>query len=189
MLEKLPTDISLVSDQFPIDFTQKALVLQWFPVVDISAGDAEVEDLAFLIAYDMQFETEEPSHRALAPGGYSLEHLMHVNPLVPTYTQWSAVHEGNAGALATENLLDEQGQGKGHIFLQLYETVIRHYFRKEMTQVLADILQIEMFQAPIAGIVEEYHDDHYLGVAEGGRTVIRASRRSCLVLYGVFFDG
>jgi hypothetical protein len=124
MLEKLPTDISLVSDQFPIDFTQKALVLQRFPVIDIAGSDAEVEDFSFLIAYDMEFETEEPSHRALTPGGYSLEHLMHVNPLVLTYTQWSAVHEGNAGALAAENLLDEQGQGKGHIFFQLYETVI-----------------------------------------------------------------
>jgi hypothetical protein len=124
MLEKLPTDISLVSDQFTIDFTQKALVLQRFSVIDIAGCDAEVENLAFLIAYDMQFETEEPSHRALAPGGYSLEYLMQMNPLVPTYTQWSTVHEGNAGALAAENLLDEQGQGKGHIFLQLYETVI-----------------------------------------------------------------
>ena len=58
-----------------------------------------------------------------------------------------------------------------------------------MTQVLADILQIEMFQAPIAGIMEENHDDHYLGVAEGRRTVIRASRSPSFILNGVFFDG
>jgi hypothetical protein len=58
-----------------------------------------------------------------------------------------------------------------------------------MTQVLADIFQIEMFQAAIAGIMEEDHDDHYLGVAEGGRTVIRASRSPFFILNGIFFDG
>ena len=53
---------------------------------------------------------------------------------------------------------------------------------------LAHVLQIEMLQTAITGIVKENHDDHYLGSAQCRSAVIGTFRRLALVLNGVFFD-
>ena len=75
---------------------------------------------------------------------------MNVNALVLTYTKRRAVHEADACAFAQEHLLDEDCQGNGYGALQFYEAVIGDNTWKEMTEVLADMLQIEMLEAAVA---------------------------------------
>ena len=124
MLKQLFADISLVPDQLSVDFGHEAFVLQRLPVIDITWCDAEVEDLALLIADDVQLETEEPAHRALSPGGYTFEDLVYMYPLIPAHAQGCAVHKVDARTLATKNLLDKQSQWKCRLLLQFHETVI-----------------------------------------------------------------
>ena len=48
---------------------------------------SKVELFSFLIANQMQFEAKEPSHRAFASLGNTLEYFMDTYPLIPTYSQ------------------------------------------------------------------------------------------------------
>lgn len=67
------------------------------------------ETLSFLIANQMQFESEEPTHGALSSLGYTLENLVNMYSLVLADTQWCAINEAYARTFAQKNLLDKQG--------------------------------------------------------------------------------
>ena len=53
----------LVTDQLTLYELYKSFVFQRFTVINISRRYHKVEKLSFLIAKQMQFETEEPTHR------------------------------------------------------------------------------------------------------------------------------
>ena len=57
----------------------------------------------------MQFETEEPPHRAFPSLSYAFENFVNMYSLVLTDTQWCAVNETYARAFAQQDLLDKQG--------------------------------------------------------------------------------
>jgi len=57
----------------------------------------------------MQFETEEPNHRAFPSLGYAFENLVYMYSLVFANTQWCAGNEAYTRAFAQQNLLDKQG--------------------------------------------------------------------------------
>jgi hypothetical protein len=71
-------------------------------------------------------------------------------PLVTAYTQWSGIHKTDTGTRSQQYRLDKDGHRKKDFPFQLYKTVIRHPFGKQMCQMLADIFQIEMFEASVA---------------------------------------
>lgn len=116
--------ISFVSDKFPIDKFNEGLVFQRLAVINISWRYHEVEQLTLLIAYQMQFETEESSHGAFASLGNTPECLVHPYPLVPAYTQRGAVNEAYSCTLAKQYLFDEQHQRDCNLPFQFYETVV-----------------------------------------------------------------
>ena len=58
------------------------------------------ETLSFLIANQMQFESEEPTHGALSSLGYTLENLVNMYSLVLADTQWCAVNKTYARAFS-----------------------------------------------------------------------------------------
>ena len=118
----------------------------------------ETEQLASLIADQMQLEAVEPSHRALSPLCQSLEYLMQVYPLVPADSQCRAVHKTYPRAPAHQALLQEQDERHDYSPLQLGEPVVRHRSRKQMTHMHKDIPDIEMFQTFVPTEVEQYHD-------------------------------
>ena len=122
--EEILADVSLVRDEFPVDELHESLVFEGFPVIHVTRSYHEVEQLAPLIADKVQLEAKEPAHGALAPLGNPLEDLVDVDPLVPAYTQWCAVDETDARALAKQHLLDKQGQRNCHVVLQLDKTVV-----------------------------------------------------------------
>ena len=72
----------------------------------------------------MQLESEEPSHRALAPHGDALEHLVTVDALVAAHAHGRGVDEVDARALAQQHLLDEDQQRQGDLALQLNEPAV-----------------------------------------------------------------
>ena len=98
----------------------------------------------------MELEAEEPSHGAFPALGDSFENLVDMNPLVLTHTQRRAVHEADARAFAQQHLLDEDCQWNSHGALQFYEAVIGNNTWEEVTEVLADMLHIEMLKAAVA---------------------------------------
>ena len=139
-------------------------MLKWLSVINISWSYHETEQLAFLITDKVKLESKEPSHRAFASLRNPLEGLVAVYPLVLADPQWRAVNETDTGTFAKQHLLDEQRKRNSNLFLQFHKTVVGNNLREQVTQVLRDILQIEMLQATIAGIMEEDDDNHHLGL-------------------------
>ena len=87
---------------------------------------------------------------------------MYMDALVLAHTQGRGVNETDAGAFAQEYLLDKDGERYSRLLLQFHEPVVGYDLREEVTQVHTDLIQIEMLQASIAGIVEQYHNGHNL---------------------------
>ena len=82
-LKEVPADVSLVTDQLTMYELYKSVILQRLTVINISRRYHKVEKLSFLIANQVQFETEEPTHRAFPSLGYTLENFVNMYSLVP----------------------------------------------------------------------------------------------------------
>ena len=85
------------------------LVLQRLTVINISRRYHKVEKLSFLIANQVQFDIEEPTHRAFSSLGYAFENFVNMYSLFFADTQWCAVNEAYARTFALQDLLDKQG--------------------------------------------------------------------------------
>ena len=133
-------------------------------VINVSRSYHETEQLAFLVTDKVEFESKEPSHGAFASLRNPLESLVDVDALVLADPQRRAIHETDASTFAKQHLLDEQGKRNGNIFLLLHKTVVGNKFWEQVTQVLRNMLHIEMLQAAIAGIVKEDDDNHHLSL-------------------------
>jgi hypothetical protein len=88
-------------------------VVQWLAIINVARGNHETEQFSFLVADKVQFESEEPSHRALASLGDAFECLMNMNTLILTYPKRCAVYKADACAFAKKYLFDEQSQWDG----------------------------------------------------------------------------
>ncbi len=106
-LKKMPTDVFLVCDEFPVYEFYKGFVFQWLAVINITGSYHKIQQFTLLVADKVQLESEEPSHGTLAPLCNTLESLLNVNPLIPAYSQRSAVHETYACAFSKQHLLDK----------------------------------------------------------------------------------
>ena len=159
--EQLLSDISSVTHQLSVDVLNETAAFQRFAVINIAGGEHEIDNLAFLIAYQMQLETEEPSHGAFASLCQSLEGPVLQYALVAAHAKRRAVYETDASALAHQHCLDEDDQLDHSDFLQLHKTIIRDHFREQVAHIITNML-VEMFQASETGAVERYHDGHHL---------------------------
>lgn len=148
-MEQFFSNIAFVSDKFPTQEFQKRLMLKRLAFINVSRCNHEAEQLSFLVADKVELESEEPSHRALAFLGDTLESLMNMNTMILAYPKRSTVHEADTCTIAKQHLHNEKGKRNGHIFLQFHKTVVGNKFREQVTQVLRDMLQIEMSDEPI----------------------------------------
>ena len=170
--EQVFTNVSPVGDDLSVEFLCKTFHLERVPVIHVARREHEIDDLAHFVADDVQFEAEEPPHRAFPSLGEALEGLVLEDPLVPANPQRGAINETDAGALAHQNGLDKYGQLNDRAFLEFNETIVRHDFRKEMPHVLAHMIEIEMLQTSIARAVEQHKNRHHLGIGHGVIPVI-----------------
>ena len=99
-LEEILADVPLVADQPAIYKIHKSFVFQRLTVINISRCYHKIEKFSFLITNQMQFETEEPTHRAFSSLSYAFENLMNMYSLVFADTQWCAVNETYTRAFA-----------------------------------------------------------------------------------------
>lgn len=90
-LEKVLADIAFVCDQLPVYEFNEGLVFQRFPVIHISRGYHEVEQLTLFVTNQMQLEVKEPSHGTLASLCNAPEHLVDMYPLVPAHSKGGEV--------------------------------------------------------------------------------------------------
>ena len=75
-------------------------MLQRFTVINVSRRYHKVEKLSLLIANQVQFETEKPTHRAFSSLSYAFENFVNMYSLVFADAQWCAVNEAYSRAFS-----------------------------------------------------------------------------------------
>jgi hypothetical protein len=81
-------------------------------------------------------------------------------PLVTAYTQWSGIHKTDTGTRSQQYRLDKDGHRKEDFPFQLYKTVIRHPFGKQIYQMLTDIFKVEVLETSVSTGMKKNHDKH-----------------------------
>ena len=164
--EEVLADVTLVSHQLAENLFNKRFVPERLPVVDVARGDHEVQQISLLIADQMEFEAIKPSHRALPALGKALENLVKMDTLVPANTQRGTVHETDACAGSHTALLHEQDERNGNLPLQFNESVIGNGMREQVRHILANFIQVKVFQTFISTQVEQYHNRYHLSIRQ-----------------------
>lgn len=91
-LGNLLADMPFACDRFTACKSDKYIVFQWIIAISIIRNYHEVLQLALLVAGQIRLEAKEPSHGTFASLYNALKHFMDMCPLVPAFSQGSAVH-------------------------------------------------------------------------------------------------
>lgn len=164
--EEVLADVPFVSHQLSEDLLDEGLVPQRLPIIDIARCDHEVQQVSFLVADQVEFEAIKPSHRALSTLGETFEDFVEMDALVPANAQRGAVHEADARTGSHAALLHEQDERDGNLPLQFNEAVIGKGMREQVRHILANFIQVKVFQTFISTQVEQYHYRYYLSIGQ-----------------------
>ena len=165
-------NVSLVSDKSTEDLLNEGLVPERLPVIHIARRDHEAQEVSLFVANEVQFETIEPSHRALVPLGKSLENPVEMDALVLADAQSRTVDKADPRAAAQAALLDEQDERYSNLSLQFNEAIIGDGVRKQVGHILVNFIQVKVFQTFIAHQMKQYHDGYHLGIGQRAVTVV-----------------
>jgi len=160
--EEILADVSLVSHQLSENLLDEGLVPQRLPIIDIARGDHEVQQVSLLIADQVELEAIKP----LPALGKTLEDLVEMDALVPASAQRGAVHEADARTGSHAAFLHEQDERNGNLPLQFNEAVIGNGMREQVRHILANFIQVKVFQTFISTQVEQYHYRYYLSIGQ-----------------------
>lgn len=89
-----------------------------------------------------------------------------MDTLVPTNTQRGTVNETDACAGSHAALLNEQDERDCHLPLQFHKAVIGNGLREKVRHILANFIQVEVFQAFISTQVEQYHNRYHFSIGQ-----------------------
>lgn len=135
--------MSLVGEPFAKQLIREIAISQQIAVIDIAKGEREIDNLAFIVAYQMELEAEEPVHGAFASLCQPLECPVLQYALVAAYAKQRAAYETDAGSPAHRHSLDEDNHCD---FLQLHKTIVRNHSWKQEAHLIANMLVV-MLQA------------------------------------------
>jgi len=97
-VEKFLRDIPLVREQLAIQAFSQHFKHFRILVADISSSEDKRDDLAPVIASQVELEPMAPPHGPLAVSGDSLENLVGITPEIVAYGYHGGVHKCNARA-------------------------------------------------------------------------------------------
>lgn len=133
-------------------------------VVDIGAGEHDVDNLAFLVAQQVQLEPHVPPHGALFLHSKALEHFHAVLPLVVYDREARAVDKADAHALPETGQAKEHGQRDEAARHHLEEAVVRETLREQVLPKTAHAGLVIVLEVAVGVEVEADEDCDDLGV-------------------------
>ena len=170
--EEVLADVPFVTDQLAEDPLDEGSVPERLSVIDIARCEHEVQNLAPLVADQMQLEAVEPAHRTLSTLGEPLEDLVEADALVTAHAQCGAVHEADTRAGSHTAPLHEQYERDDHLPPQLDEAVVGNGVWEQVPHMTAYLIQVKVLQAFVSAQMEQYHDGYHLGVGQSAVPVI-----------------
>lgn len=87
----------LSAHSLPLMLFRNLPCLKWFLVTHVPGHKHEIQDFAFAIDNQMQFEPEKPARRIFAPFGKPFESLMNQDLLITTRTQQDGIYKADSG--------------------------------------------------------------------------------------------
>ena len=163
-LKEVLADVPPVCEELAEELLGEPPVLQRLPVIDIARSELPTDDLAPVVDDQVQLETVEPAHRALALGSPSPHRPVLFLTLDVAGHQGRGVDDGYARALAKRARLEEQQQVKSHLCLTLHEAVVGEPVGELTPHVLADIAKVEGLEVAEMTCVEQHENCHDLAV-------------------------
>ena len=114
-------------------------------------------------------------------------------PLVTAYTLGSGIHKADACTCSQQYGFDEYGQGEQYFLFQFHKSIVGYPPWKQMCQMLADIFQIEMFEASVAAGMKKNHDEddfriaHTIGLVSMFPVLCRGGEHVIFLIFRKFF--
>ena len=161
-------DVALIREELAVEPLGQHLEHFGVVVAHVCAREYKREDLAPVVADQVQFEAVAPSHRALAVSGHALEHLVGVTPEVVAHGYHRRVDECDARATAESPEVQEEHEGEEHAPLELHEAVVGYGVGEVGPQRATyeeHVVVLEVAERPEME-VQQYC--HYLAVGQGG---------------------
>ena len=163
--EKALRDVSLVSHEFPEDFLRKLLVFQRSTIICIGLRQLPLDDFSAVVDNDVQFETEEPSHRPFAACGKSPKGLVPSRSLVVTHPNGGGVNDRDAGAIAQTTVVEKQMKFERNHLLTFHKAIVREYDGKVLSPLFTDHLGVESLECSVSRKVKEDENGDNFAVA------------------------
>lgn len=163
-LKEVLADVPPVCEELAEELLGEPPVLQRLPVIDIARSELPPDDLAPVVDDQVQLETIEPAHRALALGRPPPHRLVLLLALDVVGDQRRGVYDGYARALAQGACLQEQQQVEGNLSLTLHETVVGDGVWELIAHVLAYVTEIKRLEVTEMTCVEQNEYGHDLAV-------------------------
>ena len=159
-LEEALLDVPPVGKHLAVEHLREHLPHFGISVVHVCGGKAECEDVALLVAQQVQLETVAPSHRTLPVPGKSVEHLVEFPSHVVAYGDHRAVHETNACTLAEALDAHEGHQVEEHAGHEFHKARVGHRVRETARQVTLDEEQVIVLEISERAEVVVQQDGH-----------------------------
>mgnify|MGYP001791705107 CR=1 FL=1 len=141
-------------------------------VVGVSRCQGQVEQLASVVDHQMQFESEEPIHRSLAPRCQVAKDAMLANAFVVTDLEASRIDETDARTTpeASTQVSAKRNESGGEPF---DEALVTHPIWKGARPVLAYLFRVVPLEVPVAFLVKRNQDGQNLAQTHAARTLPR----------------
>jgi hypothetical protein len=127
-------NIPFVAIEFTEQLFAKRLNDRPVPVIHMGRSNAKMEQFAFIIDYQMEFEAIEPAHCAFANGCHILKNTVPFDPFIFANGHFSGIDKGNTRAFAKTNQFQKQGKGDHNFSFKFNETVVRKQIGKFFPQ-------------------------------------------------------
>ena len=157
LAEERVRDIAFVRVKLAEDLVGEGVHHIIVAVVHIGLCEHEVQDLPLFVAQQMQFEANEPAHRAFAFGCHIPEHPHRPLTLVVDHGEACAVHEADACALTEAGKFQEHHQRHEAARHKFDKSVVRDSLWEQVFPMLAHAVQVIMLE--VAETVEMECDD------------------------------
>ena len=162
------------------------------PVIHIGTSETERNDLAPVIADQMQFEAMATSHRPFPISSQTFVHLVGITSEIVADRHHRGVHKTDACTTTKDGEVKKEHHLEKHAALEFHESVVGYGIGEIELQMLPDEEQVVMFEIAERTKLEHYQNGHNLNVGEGclaiaTRLTIRGHKRLFVYLLIKFF--
>jgi len=161
VLKEILFDVPLVGKHFTVEHFGEDLPHSGVSIVYVCGSQTEGEDVAHLVAQQMQLEAMTPAHRSFFVLGKSIKHLVKSPSHVVAYGNHRAVYEINTRAFSKTFDAHEGHQVEEHAGHEFHEMRVGNSLREVACQMFLDekeVIVLEVAERTKMVVQQNGHD-------------------------------